>query len=899
MRASRVSPFALVLLSLACNKAPSAPGILIDPVEPGTADDLVVTFTSESEDPNSKDTVNYTYTWYQDGLERTDMSSDTIAAALTAKGELWEVIVTPSDGKVDGEPGSASVAIANSAPSASVELSPDAPLATDALEATASGSDPDDDAVTFAYSWTVDGVATAHAGDTVPAVDTARGEVWEVTVIPNDGQDLGEPVSASVNIDNTAPSLDLVELGPEPAYEYTTLEVAFEAVDDDGDEVTASYAFYVDDALAQDSTDPTIDGGLFDKGQQVYAVVTPTDGFIDGEPATTNTVEILNSAPLYASVTLDPTEVYEDSTVSCIPSGWSDADGDAEGYSLTWYVDGVAITADPTITGELFDRGDELYCEVLPDDGEDTGEPVASEVVTVSNSVPSVASASLSTTSPTVADTLTVNVTDAVDADGDSITLSYSWLVDGIAVSNLPSLAGSYFTKGSTIAVEVTPSDGRDSGATVTSDTATAVNSPPAVSSLLLSPTSLYTDSELTASLVTSDADGDRVSVSYAWSVDGSVVSTAGSSLDGDSWFDKGQVVSVTVTPNDGEDDGTPATASGLTVQNTPPEAPTVTISPTEPVGGVDDLVCEVLVDSTDADADSVTYSFGWMVNGSIYTGLHFDDASSSTVAAIDTDDAQTWICSATPNDGDDNGPAGTAAVDIGDGGGEDPCLWPDNDVVASTGPASGSTITPYYFSVSFIGTIHSDLVYDWENSSGEQPAYIEFEFYDSSASSICSVYYDMDSATAATGWTTSSGGALYGAFDVPLAGGYTTCPPISYATWGTTDVRDLIEDWSWGFGVGELVDVATDLRTAVLDAGLDWLGDWAPYVSAQYVYSDLYGQAYELGWVWGWEDDCGELVTDSSGDTINLSSPTASPLDDGVWDGSGFYLFYASAFAP
>ncbi len=95
------------------------------------------------------------------------------------------------------------------------------------------------------------------------------------------------------------------------------------------------------------------------------------------------------------------------------------------------------------------------------------------------------------------------------------------------------------------------------------------------------------------------------------------------------------------------------------------------------------------------------------------------------------------------------------------------------------------------------------------------------------------------------------------------------------------------------------MVDLASTLPAAVVSAGLDWTNDWAPYVSSMYVYSDLYGQAYELGWAWGWEEECGVLSSDTSGDGIKLSSPTASPLPDAAWDGNGWSQFYASALVP
>ena len=68
--------------------------------------------------------------------------------------------------------------------------------------------------MTFAYAWTRDGEALDWTEATVPASQTAHGETWEVTVTPTDGELAGEPVTASVTVGNTLPSVERVELGP-------------------------------------------------------------------------------------------------------------------------------------------------------------------------------------------------------------------------------------------------------------------------------------------------------------------------------------------------------------------------------------------------------------------------------------------------------------------------------------------------------------------------------------------------------------------------------------------------------------------------------------------------------------------------------------------------------------
>ncbi len=124
MSSAHISCTALILLASACNKPPGAPTVAISPEAPRTGDNLEATITSPSVDDNAKDTVSYSYRWTQDGLERGDLEEASVPASLTTKGETWEVVVTPSDNKVPGEPATASVVIANTPPTATVALSP-------------------------------------------------------------------------------------------------------------------------------------------------------------------------------------------------------------------------------------------------------------------------------------------------------------------------------------------------------------------------------------------------------------------------------------------------------------------------------------------------------------------------------------------------------------------------------------------------------------------------------------------------------------------------------------------------------------------------------------------------------------------------------------------------------
>ncbi len=656
----RVTLTLSVLLLTACNTAPEALLVSITPESPYTGDDLVAEISGELVDPDG-DEVSYSFTWYQDEEARPGLTELTVPASETAKGETWKLFVQPTDGTLEGPPSEAEVLIVNTPPSVEVSLSPEAPLASDDIVATASATDVDGDDVSLSYAWSVDGEPTDYDDATLPDSATLRGEIWTLEVIPNDGEEPGEPTLASVSIQNTAPLMHSVSLSPAEPREGDTIAASVIAEDEDGDTLTISYTWTVDGVPIEDNDQATLSGEHFDKHQQVQVSVTPNDGFIDGESMESEPVGVVNTAPSITGVSLDPTEIYEASEISCVAEGWSDDDGDAEGYTWLWEVNGLEVGTGATLSGEHFDKGDNVACTATPDDGEDSGEALDSDASTVLNTPPAISAATLSTTSPVAGDTITVSV-EASDDDGDAITLSYAWYVDSLPISTNESLDPSHFDKHQAIHLELTPNDGGEDGATFTTATATAVNTPPEITSLSLSPSELYTDDTLAASVTTTDTDGDTVNLSYAWTVDGSAIAESGSSLDGATWFDKHQTVALVVTPNDGEDDGDTA-ADSVDVLNSPPGAPIIAIEPEEPEAGLDDLVCTILTDGVDADEDSLDYSFLWEVDGAAFTATSTSTWPGDTVTAANTSHMEEWTCVVTSNDGDDDGDSATATT--------------------------------------------------------------------------------------------------------------------------------------------------------------------------------------------------------------------------------------------
>lgn len=283
---------------------------------------------------------------------------------------------------------------------------------------------------------------------------------------------------------------------------------------------------------------------------------------------------------------------------------------------------------------------------------------------------PPTATVDLSSATPRTNDTLTATATRA-DADGTTPSLHYVWKVAGVTkrdiVKNLGtpadltdmfdlSIAGNG-NKGQVVTVDVTPSDGTTQGTTV-SDSATIQNSPPTATVSLNTSTPKPTDT-LTATAPTSDEDGDAVSRTYEWRVNGGLVPSATTStLDLTGLVDVGDAVTVKVTPNDGTVNGTPVSASA-TVTNSAPSA-TVSLSPSNPTTNA---TLTATATRSDTDGDTVSLTYVWKVAGAV---MRTTPKSAGTAADLsDTfdlsvtgngDKGQVITVEVTPNDGTTNG---------------------------------------------------------------------------------------------------------------------------------------------------------------------------------------------------------------------------------------------------
>ena len=616
--------------------------------------------------------------------------TDTLKLALAGngdKGETVSVEVTANDGLSDGNTATDSVLVANTAPTATVALAPAAPKTDELLTATATKADADGDGVTLTYVWKVDGATVKTTSGSASLTDTLdlaqagngdKGQTVSVEVTPNDGA-AGAAATDSAVVANSTPVLSGVSIDQAAPRTNDTLTLTATATDADGDTLTPARQWRRNGSPIAGETGAALDlslAGNGDKGDQLSVQLSVGDGTASSATLTSGAVTVLNSAPTVVSATIDQSAPKTNDAVA-VAVVTADADGDARTSSFQWTKNGADRFGETASGYDLAtilngDKGDAIAVRVVASDGTESSAPVTSAAVTVANSAPVLDSVSIDQASPRTNDTLTLSAT-SHDDDGDAVSYAYQWRKNGLDLVSETStsldlgVAGNG-DEGDAIAVRVTGSDGAGSSAPLLSNAVTVANTAP-TATVSLAPASPTTNQTLTATATDADADGDAVTFTYLWKVDGSTVrTTAGSpgatdtlDLSQAGYGDKGQVVTVEVTPHDGD-------AAGSTVSDTTAvanSAPTISSVAIDQGSPATDEVLTVSIASADADGDARSYGYQWRRNGV--------DLAGETGATLDLaqaghgDEGDAISVRITANDGSAASPASTSpAVTVG-----------------------------------------------------------------------------------------------------------------------------------------------------------------------------------------------------------------------------------------
>ena len=674
---------------LTVNTPPDAPTIAINPDPAYSNTDLGVAISSGLTDADG-DTVYHYYQWYENGNIHTSTTS-TVSAVDLDVGDIWTVRVTPNDGNVDGPFTETSVIIANSIPTVSNPIisSTGGVYNDSVLTCSATASDVDE-TVAPTYTWNING--SVYNGATIDLSNYTLSVADSITCSASVTDSNGGMASAQTSdvIENRDPVVSSVSISPSSPSSVQVMTCAATASDPDGETLSTGYEWFLNGASVEIMS--TLD--LSSVGASPFDLVECTTTVTDPTGATdsmTSSATVANSNPTIDILTLSPVEPTLNDTLSCYAEA-SDVDGDTPvlSFAFTNQTTGVAYapttssmnvaTLDISTTASSYD--DVLTCTVTTEDAQGAVS-TSSDSVTVVNTSPVFDQGAV--IDPTVVEIGTTATCSAVASDPDDgvAGTSYLWQVNGVQVATGPSwmVNSTDASVGDSLTCTAIAIDYTSNSTTSVSYPVIISNTAPVVSSAVLNALSPYTNDTLTVSSVSSDFNGDAVTLSYEWHVldasnggqDTIVQTGTGSSfasLDGTQSFDRDDEVYVMVTPNDGTDNGTSVESDHAVVLNSLPTMPTVEIasaSGANEIGaGEDNLICSVSLISSDDDGDPIDYTYDWYLNNEAIAFQMESNTLDLTDTLFATDvTLGTWTCVVTPNDGTDDGVAGEDSFDV------------------------------------------------------------------------------------------------------------------------------------------------------------------------------------------------------------------------------------------
>lgn len=629
------TPPLVILLASACGTSGNLqpPIVTISPADPTTTDELTVSWTADEGSPEG------TVRWKRNGFYQSQLTGQGVPPAATVHGDVWTAEVTLDDGRHDPVTASADVTIANTAPTVSVQLEPQSPRAGEALLATATVTDADDDATTLTWIWNRNGGPTPFQTDLVPSGATARDDVWTVAVTVADDTTRSEPAVAQVSVLNGRPALSNLVVTPARITISDSPSAEVAVADADNDAVVVSWTWRRGGQVLSE-TATLAAPATWVRGDVLEVTANATDGLDPALPLSSGPLIVANALPeLSETPQISPANPTVTDVLHCTATA-TDADGDTVTPDAAWTANGLPWSVEPTPAAATLHKHDLVGCTLTPNDGLDLGAPVDAVPVEVLNSLPTLASATITPAFPSTEDFLGVVPGATADADADLVSLRYAWYRGQQLLSTDRALDPQLTSRGDRVWVEVTPQDDEANGATVVSAEVLIGDTPPFATDVTLSPTSPRGADPVVATPRGGDPDGDAVTWHFRWFRNGQVIDAPDSATLEGGQLVAGDLVAVEATPDDGQLQGPAVRSSDALVLDSPPTISGVTLWPIE-VREDTQLSCLVR-GLSDADGDLTTLSFSWLVNDVVV-------ASTSTLDGASFNKGDRVRCAATP----------------------------------------------------------------------------------------------------------------------------------------------------------------------------------------------------------------------------------------------------------
>jgi len=344
------------------NTAPTLSGLTISPdpanknsvfnisvlVNDSEGDGATVNFTVMK---NSLQVQNYT------GAYANNTNITFLGTGWTVvKGDNISVIAIANDTAVGTAVSTTNLTISNIAPTlAGLSMSPSQIWINSTLTASVVCTDADSDlcGITFMFynnSISVFNVTNSSiaSGTNVTATYTRTKEHFgnlSVKANATDGTDVSNVLSTgNLTVLNLNPTTDTPTITPSPAYEADTLTCNPQSnADGDGDTVTNTYQWYKEVALIAGQTVSTLANTQFSHYENITCEVKPYDGTVYGSSMNSTALQIGNTAPVLASLSMSPPQVWKNTSVVTASVKCTDADSDTCSTMIQAFLDGLNV----------------------------------------------------------------------------------------------------------------------------------------------------------------------------------------------------------------------------------------------------------------------------------------------------------------------------------------------------------------------------------------------------------------------------------------------------------------------------------------------------------------------------------------------------------------------------
>lgn len=542
------------------NTPPEAPQILLTPAAPTSVQDLNLGVTAGIDIDG--DPLSYVYRWYKDGVS-SGFTSSTLSSQHTSVGEIWMVEVSASDGYTQGPAASASVEIINTFPEVSVPvIVPSSAYNDDILSCSATGTDLDEN-VSVSYAWDVDG--QVYSGATLDLRTLSVYPTDQITCVAQviDSQQAVDTQSSSVILLNRAPGISFHSILPNVAYAGSILDCNVSFEDPDGEALTISYEWTVGATLLGTNATLTLTQSDAQSGDVIVCSATAEDGY--GESIASEAFVTVESVPSFdVAATITPNVAYTGSALVCFASAMDAEDGIVP-VSYEWSVGSVVVASGASyiVDGAQVAVGNTLTCTATAADMDQNTVTSVAQLI-LQNTDPQIDSVSIGP-SPLYNDDVVSCEASVFDAD-ESLTPSYSWSIgnQNIGSSSSLSLDSGIASPLDMLTCTVEATDAHGVSVLATENVAIA-NRPPQAPIVEVTPSiPIIGQDDLICTITTpsTDSDGDAVTHSYEWYVNGVMSSTHTTDTIPTSELQESQEWRCVVTPYDGIEYGSIGSAT-------------------------------------------------------------------------------------------------------------------------------------------------------------------------------------------------------------------------------------------------------------------------------------------------------------------------------------------------